>query len=64
MAGQKAKGGKKNRKLGRKKAGCEKYRREDRETKNRARKMARHIKKYPGDKQADGLLKKLLRGEK
>lgn len=42
MAGNKAKGGKKNRKFGRNKASCERYRKEGRREKNKARKQARH----------------------
>ncbi len=59
MAGSGAKKGGKNRKYGRNKRFCDRYKIEGRETKNRARKMSRHLKKYPDDKQAEGLLKKL-----
>lgn len=41
MAGQKAKGGKKNRKHGRNKVFCAKYRAENREAKNKARNVKR-----------------------
>lgn len=46
MAKAKAKGGKKNRKYGRNKKWCERYRAEGRREKNKAAKQARHRKRY------------------
>lgn len=48
MAGQKAKGGKKNRKHGRNKVTCAKYRAENREAKNKARNVAREKHRQEG----------------
>lgn len=50
--GRKAKSGKKNRKWGRNKAFCERYRREGRQELNRIRRIKRHLRKYPNDLQA------------
>ena len=47
-----ASAGKKNRKYGRNKLVCEQYQREGRREKNKAAKLARHIKRQPNDKQA------------
>lgn len=51
------KGGKKNRKYGRNKTVCERYSREGREEKNKARRLRRHLKKYPEDGEATKALK-------
>lgn len=59
MAGQKAKGGTKNRKYGGNKAFCERYRKEGRREKNKARRLRRHLKKFPKDKQAEKALRKV-----
>jgi len=45
MAGQKAKGSKKNRKFGRHKAHCQRYRIEGRREKNKLKKQKKHEKK-------------------
>ncbi len=45
MSNKTRKGGKKNRKWGRNKVSCERYRREDRRAKNKARKQAKHAKR-------------------
>jgi len=45
MAGTKAKGSKKNRKFGRHKAHCARYKAEGRREKNKARKIKKHLKK-------------------
>lgn len=45
MAGQKAKGGKKNRKHGRNKVFCTKYRADNREARNKARNVAREARR-------------------
>lgn len=50
--GRKAKSGKKNRKWGRNEAFCARYRKEGRQELNRVRRLERHLKKYPNDKQA------------
>ena len=52
MAGEKAKGGKKNRKYGNKKPGAIRYMAESRYTRNKTRKLKRHLKLQPHDKQA------------
>lgn len=52
MAGIKAKGGKKNRKHGRNKKSCERYRLEGRAGKNKTRRLKRHAKRHPNDSQA------------
>lgn len=52
MAGAKAKGGKKGRKIGRNAKYCERYRIEGREIKNKRRRLRRHLKRYPDDAQA------------
>ena len=46
------KGGKKNRKYGRNAADSLRYRNEDRRAKNKARRLRRHIKNFPNDKQS------------
>lgn len=43
------KGGKKNRKYGRNKKFCERYRLEGRREKNRKIRLARHLKRFPDD---------------
>lgn len=48
MAKTKAKGGKKNRKHGRNKVFCAKYRAENREAKNKARNIAREKRRQAG----------------
>ena len=48
MAGTKAKGGKKNRKHGRNKVFCAKYRAENREAKNKARNVKREERRQEG----------------
>lgn len=48
MAKTKAKGGKKNRKHGRNKVFCAKYRAENREAKNKARNVAREKRRQTG----------------
>jgi hypothetical protein len=45
-----AKQGKKNRKLGRNKKVCDKYKLEGRREKNKAIRRARHLKNHPTDK--------------
>ncbi len=51
--------GNKNRKYGRARIGCERYRRENRREKNKVRKLRRHLKNQPGDRAALAALKKL-----
>ena len=59
MAGlQKASGGKKNRKVGRKKTYCEAYRRENRGEKNKAYRLIKHIARQPNDKVGAGALER------
>jgi len=63
-ASGKPKGGKKNRKHGRNKTGCERYRREGRREKNKARRLRRHLRHNPQDRTARFALKRLpVRGE-
>lgn len=63
-AGGKPKGGKKNRKHGRNKAFGERYRREGRREKNKARRLRRHLRHNPQDRMARSALKRLpVRGE-
>ena len=50
--GRKAKQGKKNRKWGRNENCCARYRAEGRQEKNRRRRILRHLKRYPNDRQA------------
>lgn len=52
MAGIKAKGGKKNRKVGRNAKYCERYRAEGRWLKNKLRRLRSHLKRQPNDRQA------------
>ncbi len=52
--------GNKNRKYGRARVGCERYRREGRREKNKARKLKRHLKNQPGDRAATAALKGLI----
>jgi hypothetical protein len=52
MAEKHHKGGKKNRKHGRNKKWCERYRAENRRAKNKAKRLARHLKHHPNDRQA------------
>jgi hypothetical protein len=59
MAGEKAKGGRKNRKYGRNVKFCQKYALENRRAKNKRKKLNRHIAKFPGDTQAKAALKSL-----
>lgn len=56
--GKKKKQGKKNRKIGRyaKSPACMRYKGERRWLSNRLKRMARHIKRFPGDTQAVRLL--------
>ncbi len=49
IPGAKHKGGKKNRKWGRNKKFCERYRIEGRRERNKARKAIRHLKNHPLD---------------
>jgi hypothetical protein len=56
LHGGKPKGGKKNRKWANNKEYCERYRREGRQEINRERRILRHLKKYPNDKQAEKAL--------
>lgn len=51
--------GKKNRKLGRNKAKCERYRAQDRRRKNKAKKIAKHLKKCYNDEVARAALAKV-----
>jgi len=46
------KGGKKNRKHGRNKKVCQRYRLENRKAKNKEIRRERHLKKHPNDTQA------------
>lgn len=46
---QKAKGGRKNRKVGRGKLSCERYRRENRRERNKARRLVKHMEHQPND---------------
>lgn len=48
MAGNKAKGGKKHRKHGRNKVVCAKYRADSREARNKARNVARELRRQGG----------------
>lgn len=59
MAGEKAKGGRKNRKYGRNVDFCKKYALEGRRAKNKRKKINRHLKKHEGDTQAREALKAL-----
>lgn len=61
MAGTKAKGGKKNRKLGRNKNACAAYVREERQKKNKIRRMRRHLRalRHAHDAQGRSLFKQL-----
>ena len=52
MGGLMAKGGKKNRKYGNKKAGAKRYLAEGRQRKNKLRRLVRHLKVQPHDEQA------------
>ena len=54
MSNQKVarKKGKKNRKFGRNSNFCTRYRAEDRRAKNKVRRVKRHLKRFPNDKQA------------
>lgn len=54
------KGSKKNRKFGRNKVFCEAYRRSGRREKNKARRIERHLRIYPGDGCAREALNKLF----
>jgi len=45
----KAKGGKKNRKIGRNEKWCEAYRARHQRERNKVVKLRRHLKKHPGD---------------
>lgn len=47
--GEKAKGGKKNRKVGRNKKWCESYRARHQREKNKVVKLDRHIQTHPAD---------------
>lgn len=58
MAGTKAKGGKKNRKLGRNSVACKRYANEGRELKNRLRKMRKHLRRNKTDAQNLAAFKK------
>lgn len=58
---KKAKGGKKNRKVGRNKLYILKYRAEHRYEKNKARKMRRHLAKHPNDGCASQCLVRIKR---
>jgi len=49
LNGGKIKGGRKNRKFGRNKTGCEVYRLQGRSEKNKAIRLARHLKAHPKD---------------
>jgi hypothetical protein len=48
--------GKKNRKFGRNSNFCLRYRNEDRRAKNKARRVRKHVAKFPNDKQAQKFL--------
>jgi hypothetical protein len=50
--GRKAKQGKKNRKHGRNADCCARYRAEGRQEKNRRRRILRHLRRHPNDKEA------------
>lgn len=50
MAEKTRKGGKKNRKHGRNKVWCEGYRRRGQRLKNKAKRLRKHLDKYPGDR--------------
>jgi len=56
QAGVLHKGGKKNRKHGRNKVWCAQYRMRGTRERNKIRKLKRHLKKYPNDSVAKGLL--------
>lgn len=49
MASTKQKAGKKNRKHGRNKLFCERYRREGRREKNKAIRLRKHLRRHPRD---------------
>lgn len=49
QGGKARRGGKKNRKHGRNKEFCDRYSREGRRERNKARKLTRHLKKFPSD---------------
>lgn len=53
------KAGKKNRKYGRNKKWCEVYRMRSQRERNKVRKLARHLKKYPHDATAKKALRSL-----
>ena len=61
MAGIKAKGGKKNRKFGRNKTWCERYRAEHRREKAKFRKITAHLTQHPEDAAAAESLKRYAR---
>lgn len=50
--GRKAKSGKKNRKWGRNENSCARYRAGGQQEKNRVRRIRRHLKRFPNDRQA------------
>jgi hypothetical protein len=54
-----AKSGKKNRKHGRNKEFCKRYKAENRRHKNKIKKLKKHIKKFPNEKNAVRVLKNL-----
>ena len=58
MAG-KAKQGGKNRKVGRAKKACESYRARQQRERNKAVKIARHLKRHPGDEVSINAFKSL-----
>lgn len=57
--GKSRRGGKKNRKHGRNKRGCERYRAEGRRERNKAVRLARHVRRQPHDTQARAALLKM-----
>ena len=56
---QKAKGGKKNRKVGRKKIWCQSYRARHQREHNKAIRLKKHIAKWPADACATEALKRV-----
>ena len=59
MAGEKARGGRKNRKYGRNKKFCERYTIENTRIRNKRVKLKRHLRRQPNDKQAATALQNL-----
>jgi hypothetical protein len=57
-----AKSSKKNRKFGRNSVYCTMYKNTGRQEKNKQIKLERHLKKYPNDLKANGVLQRIKAG--